>query len=371
MSRLVLVTGGAGFIGSHVVDRLLARGDRVRIFDSLAAPVHDGTIPPYVPADAEFIRGDVRDAHALRRALDGVTAVVHLAAYQDYLTDFSTFCAVNGVGTSLLYELIVRDRLPVAKVVVASSQAVMGEGAYACPEHGAVAPDMRTESQLAAGQWDLRCSRCGAALSSLPTDETFANPQNIYAISKHLQERLAVQLGRRYGIPSVALRYSIVQGPRQSFRNTYSGACRIFALAYHFDRQPTIYEDGLQTRDFVNVHDAVRATLLALDDPRLDAAVLNVGGGRAYTIREFAEIVAREFGVPCRPVLNGDFRYGDTRHILSDISRLGALGWAPERHAAESVREYVQWLRQEPGVVDHAPAAVAVMRAAGVVRGGR
>jgi dTDP-L-rhamnose 4-epimerase len=365
----VLVTGGAGFIGSHTVDRLVERGYEVRVLDSLERPVHQSDAPPaWLSRSAEFVRGDVTRREDLLAALEGVEAVFHLAAYQDYLPDFSRFFRVNAAGTALLYELVVERRLPVRKIVVASSQAVYGEGRHRCPDGRIVYPSMRPEEQLRRGAFELRCPETGAPTQWLPTDESRVNPQNPYALSKHAQEQIAIQLGRRYEIPSVAMRYSIVQGPRQSFTNAYSGACRVFCLAMHLGRVPPIYEDGRQVRDFVNIHDVVDANLLALEDPRADYRVLNVGGGRPYRVLEFAEIAARAFGREVELAPGGSYRFGDTRHIVSDVAQLRGLGWEPRRTAEDSVAEYRDWLRGLSGVDDVLARAEARMRELGVVR---
>ena len=275
----ILITGGAGFIGSHTADALIAKGHQVRLLDNLQQPVHLKGKPAYLAREAEFIYGDVRDRQVLAYALQDVDAVYHFAAYQDYLPDFSTYFDVNSVGTARIYELIVERKLPIQRVVVASSQAVLGEGLYECGAHGRTVPDIRLEQQLRRGDWEHHCAQCGAVMKPLPTPESSINPQNQYALSKHSTESIAVHLGRRYGIPSVAMRYSIVQGPRQSFYNAYSGAMRIFALHLYFNRPPVIYEDGGQLRDYVNVQDVVAANLLVLDDARADHQVFNVGGG--------------------------------------------------------------------------------------------
>jgi dTDP-L-rhamnose 4-epimerase len=341
----ILVTGGAGFIGSHTVDALLARGDTVRVLDALRPPVHlDGRWPAELSQDIERLHGDVREKKVWETALEGVDAVLHFAAYQDYLPDFGTFFATNTVGTALLYEVIVERRFPVRKVVVASSQAVYGEGRYRCSQDGEVYPGMRREEQLRQGMWEILCPHCGGELTPEPTDECRVHPQNAYGVSKYSQEQLALTLGRRYGIPTVAMRYSIVQGARQSIYNAYSGACRIFCTAVRAGRRPVVYEDGRQLRDFVNIHDVVAANLLVLDDPRADDEVFNVGGPKVWTVLEFAEVVIRCAGVNLSPVIPGEYRFGDTRHIVSDCTKLRALGWEPRRMAEESIREYLAWL---------------------------
>lgn len=343
----VLITGGAGFIGSHTADALLREGYQVRVLDSLEEPVHPGHAKPaYLDPRIEFIKGDVRNEAVLLDALRGSDYVYHLAAFQDYLPTFSRFFDVNVTSTALIYELIVREKLPVKKVIVASSQAALGEGLYHDAKGKAVLPDIRPTEQLERGVWDVQAPKgFSGPLQWQPTDETVANPQNQYGLSKIAEERVALSLGKRYGIPSVAMRYSIVQGPRQSFYNAYSGACRVFCLSFHLGREPMIYEDGQQVRDFVNVQDVVDANLLVLRDERANYEMFNVGGDKAHTVASFATVVAEVFGAkgykaePC-----GKFRFGDTRHICSDVSKLKSLGWKPTRTVHESVEAYKAWL---------------------------
>jgi len=248
----VLVTGGAGFIGSHTVDRLLEKGFDVVVLDNLTNPIHHGgQIPSYLPVDhLHFIRGDVRDKEVVKSALEDVSIIFHFAAYQDYLPDFSKFFHVNSVGTALIYELIVEYSLPIKKIIVASSQAVMGEGQYKCEEHGYFKPNLRKENDLKKGLWNIKCPHCDRIAAYHLSDESVINPNNQYAMSKYSQEQIAINMGRQHKIPSVALRYSIVQGPRQSFSNAYSGAMRIFSLSLYHKHAPIIYEDGEQVRDF-------------------------------------------------------------------------------------------------------------------------
>ena len=373
MSRRILVTGGAGFIGSHTVDMLVARGDQVRVLDALLAPVHEaGKWPTYLSPHVERVHGHVEDPTTLRAALEGVDVVVHLAAYQDYLPNFSRFFHVNAGGTALLYELLVaetalRDR--VKRVVVATSQAVFGEGRYECPTHGVRFPGQRPLAQLEARDWDPRCEECHSPMATRPT---FADdpprPHNQYGISKLTQELIALNLGARYGIPTVAMRYSITQGPRQSFTNPYSGALRIFVQRVLHGRQPMVYEDGQQLRDFVTVWDVARANLLAIDDPRTDYTALNVGGGRAITVLDYAQVVSRALGRPVTPELPGRFRVGDTRHINSDISVLTQLGWRPEHTLEEAAASYAEWAQAQPGFGDYTDSGLKTMTDQGVVR---
>jgi dTDP-L-rhamnose 4-epimerase len=364
----ILVTGGAGFIGSHTCDRLLSLGHDVVVLDALMPPVHRGGKPAYLSPGVEFFQGDVRNRELLLNLLRRVDAVFHLAAYQDYLTDFARFSEVNVVSTSLLYEIIVAERLELDRVVVASSQAAMGEGLYLCPRDGEIVPGMRTEALLSAGQWDIPCPECGGTLETQGTPERITNPQNAYGMSKLGEEMVALNLGRRYGIPTVALRYSIVQGPRQSVFNAYSGACRIFCLHYLQGLAPTLYEDGGSIRDYVNIDDVVDANLLVLQDPRAVGRVFNVGGGAPVSTREFADIVRSQYGSMQPGKVTGEYRFGDTRHILSDISAIQALGWTPRRTPAESVASYASWLERMDGLDDVLIEANARMRKLGVIR---
>ena len=367
----ILVTGGAGFIGSHTCDRLLSLGHEVVVLDALTQPVHRNGRPAYLSPEVDFYLGDTRNRDLVGNLLRRVDAVYHFAAHQDYMPDFSRFSDVNVVSTALLYEIIVAERLDLARVVVASSQAAMGEGLYQCAVDGEQVPGMRPEYTLAAGQWDIPCPECGGALDMQATPERISNPQNAYGISKLSEEMVAINLGRRYGIPTVALRYSIVQGPRQSVYNAYSGACRIFCLSYLQGQAPTLYEDGGAIRDYVNIDDVVDANILVLEDDRAAGRVFNVGGGTAVTAREFADIVRRQYGSELPAVVTGEFRFGDTRHIISDISALQELGWKPKRSPDESVAAYAKWLAGLEGLDGVLVEASARMRALGVVRKAR
>src|SRR5215470_1667299 len=364
----VLVTGGAGFIGSHTCDRLLALGHDVIVLDALTPPVHRNGRPAYLSPGADFYEGDVRNRDLVANLLRRVDAVYHFAAHQDYLPEFSRFSDVNVVSTALLYEIIVAERLDLARVVVASSQSAMGEGLYRCPTDGEQLPGMRPEKALAAGQWDIPCPVCGGPLEMQATPERISNPQNAYGMSKLGEEMVAVNLGRRYGIPTVALRYSIVQGPRQSVYNAYSGACRIFSLHYLQGLAPILYEDGQAIRDYVNIDDVIDANLLVFEDQRAVGRVFNVGGGVPVTTSQFAGTVMRHYGSAEPAMVTGEYRFGDTRHILSDISALRALGWEPRRSPADSVAAYAAWLEDMPGLEDVLLEANARMRSLGVVR---
>ncbi len=363
----VLVTGGAGFIGGHLVDRLLREGFEVRILDSLEPKVHPKGLPEYVPASAEFIRGDVTDRGTMLLALQGVDVVSHHAAYQDYMPDFSRFLAVNAASTALLYELIVAERLPVKKVIVASSQAVYGEGQYRCREHDDFQPRPRPPRQLQSGEWEVVCPFCGKPSQPLPLEERFNNPYNQYAVSKLAQEKTALGLGWLHGIPTVALRYSITQGKRQSLYNHYSGVCRIFCARALQGRPLDLYEDGLQTRDFVHVDDVVEANMLVLDKDEANGEAFNVGGGRGTTILEYAGKVLDRVPSLAGFAVSGEYRRGDNRHSVSNIDKLCALGWRAKRGLDDILEDFLEWVESTGGVPARLPDAPAAMRMAGVL----
>lgn len=366
----VLVTGGAGFIGSHLVDGLLEKGYEVTILDSLEKPVHTRGKPDYIPKEVRFILGDVRNREDVDKALQGTDAVFHLAAYQDYLPDFSKFFHINTVGTALLFELIVEKKYPIKRFILASSQAVYGEGKYHCPNHGVVYPPPRSLGQLMRREWEIKCPTCGSEMTPQLTDESVVNPHNQYAISKYTQELIALNLGKRYDIPTVVLRYSITQGPRQSFFNAYSGICRIFCTSFLSGQRPVIYEDGQQLRDYVYIDDVTKANLLVLEEDEANDQIFSVGGGRQTTVVEYAHFVASKLGQDFEVELSGRFRLGDTRHIISDISKLKSLGWEPVVPVEQIIEKYLQWLQTQPNIKDYYAAAERIMEQREVIRTG-
>ena len=341
----------------------------MRILDSLEPPVHrERQRPDYVPEDVELIIGDVRNASDMAKALSGVDAVFHLAAYQGFLPDFSRFAYVNDVSTALLYEIIVNSRLPVSKVVVASSQAVYGEAKYECAAHGVQYPPPRPLEQLQSGVWDIKCTTCGDDLRPIPTDEAKVNPHNQYAVSKYCQELYSLALGKRFDIPTVALRYSITQGPRQSFRNAYSGILRIFAIRLLNGLSPIIYEDGKQLRDYVYVRDVAAANLAVLESDAANYEVYNVGGSQVLSVFEYANLLLRVVDRDITLQIPGEFRFGDTRHVVSDISKLRSLGWDPRTAIDEIAAEYVRWARAQSETRDYFAEAHEVMKEARAIR---
>lgn len=344
MAKKILITGGAGFIGSHTADALVKIGYKIRILDNLKPPVHTGRWPNYVLGKGyELIRGDVSKKSDLRKVLRGVNYVYHFAAYQDQRPDFSKFFRTNTLSAALLYEIIVEEKLPIKKIILASSQFVYGDGQYQCPHNKKIFyPELRTLKQLENKQWNILCpNRNPAKLISFKEDQEL-NPTNSYGLSKAALEKLALRLGKTYNIPTVILRYSIVQGSRQSPHNLYSGALRIFITQALAVEPITVYEDGCQLRDFVNIKDVVRANLLVFENPKANFEIFNVGGGRAYKILDFAKKV-KKITKSISPIVIGGFRRTDTRHAISFISKIKKLGWRPLRTPIDSIKEYLSW----------------------------
>src|SRR3954447_2540015 len=363
-----LVTGGAGLIGSTLVDLLLREGWSVRILDNLEPQTHRLGKPVWVPAASEFRQGDLRDAGTVRAALDGIDVVFHQGAYGGYMPEMAKYVHVNSFGTAQLLEIIRDERLPVRKVIVASSQAVYQEGAAACPEHGLVFPPTRAVAQLQQGDFAVHCPRCDAVTASVPTPEQAPiGGETVYAITKVDQERLTLAWGRQTGIPTVALRYSCTYGPRQSIFNPYTGVIAIFATRILNDQAPILYEDGEQTRDMCVVEDIARANLLAATSDALDGLPVSVGSGVATTVGEMARLVGEALGRPIEPLARGEFRPGEIRYLTSDISRARTAGYEPRVDLAEGIRRYVEWISAQGDVRDYFAAAEVMLRSKRIV----
>jgi len=293
----------------------------------------------------EFIRGDVTSYSDWEAALDGVDVVSHQAAYQDYVPDFSQFMRVNVVGTALLFQAIAAKNLPVRKVVVASSQAVYGEGQYSCQTHHLFLPQARSLEDLQRGAWEVRCPQCGAPATPELLNENHPLPLSPYGISKYAQETTAMRLAAYLQIPCVALRYSITQGPRQSLFNQYSGIARIFTLKLLRGEPPVAFEDGLMQRDYVHVLDVVEANWLVTHSNRADGEMFNVGSGAPTTVLEYAKRLAEKLNIPIQPVVPGIYRRGDARHSVSSIEELKGLGWRPRRSLDDILEDFLGWVK--------------------------
>jgi dTDP-L-rhamnose 4-epimerase len=372
MSMRVLVTGGAGFIGSYVVELLLAQGFEVRVFDSLVEQVHLGAGPRYVAPGAEFILGDVRDRDALAAALHGVDRIVHLAAevgVGQSMYEIARYVGANTMGTANLLDILANTGNPVPRIVVASSMSVYGEGLYSCAEHGRIYPGLRSDEQLTQRQWDPVCSQCGLTLVPLPTAEDKPlQPTSIYAISKMDQELLCLSYGAAYGVGVTALRYFNAYGPRQAISNPYTGVAAIFSGRLLNGGPPLVFEDGGQMRDLIHVQDVARATVLALNTPEAAGAAINVGVGQPMTINDVARTLATKLGLDIGPELTGKFRSGDIRHCWANTAKAEALlGFKPQIDFADGMAELVEWLRTQPEV-DHVDEMRAELEQRGLSR---
>jgi len=366
----VLITGGAGFIGSHLVDELVAAGYEVTVIDSLEPQVHgpNRTPPPYLNPKARTVWADLAtEPDVLDRLLPEVDAVVHLAALVGVgqsMYEVARYVRTNTLGTATLLEKLIRQRDRIRKLVVASSMAVYGEGAYVCPNCGPVYPPGRTEAQLAARDWEIRCPACAAVLEPRPTPEDKPlRPESVYAVTKRDQEELALTVGRAYRIPTVALRFFNVYGPRQALSNPYTGVAAIFSARLLNGRAPVVYEDGRQTRDFVHVRDVVRACRLALERDGADYEAVNVGTGRPISVLEVASTLAWALGRPLKAEITGRYRAGDIRHCYADITRARRLlGYEPEVTFEAGMAELAAWVTTQAAQDRWAEAAAELER---------
>ena len=367
--KRALVTGGAGLIGSHIVDLLLHEGWTVRILDNLEPQTHKHGKPEWVNASAEFRQGNVQDAETILSALQDIDVIFHEAAYGGYMPEMAKYVLVNSFGTAQMLELIRDHELPIRKVVVASSQAVYSEGAAKCPEHGAVVPLLRPAEQLRSGDFSVHCPVCGRATSSLPTPETTpGGGETVYALTKVDQERLVLLWGKQTGIPTVALRYSCTYGPRQSLFNPYTGVIAIFCTRLLNHQPPIMYEDGGQTRDLCFVEDIARANLMVAATDALDGLPVNVGSGRATSVRDLAGIIAAQLGVDLAPLARGEFRPGEIRSLISDISRIRTIGYEPQTSIEQGIARYVAWIKTQGSIEDYFSRAEAGLRSKGIVQ---
>lgn len=347
----MLVTGGAGFIGSHLVDALVAAGFSVRVLDTMRRSRGDGALQPWMNKKAEYREGDVRNKKDWTDALKRVSSVIHLAGYIDDHTDFSTYITVNAASTALLYEVIAEKKYPIKKIIVASSQAVYGEGKYRCGRHGIVYPSPRPEEQMRRKEWEIRCPVGGEPVEPLAAEEGDSlNPMTPYGISKKTAEEILFNLSGRLGIPSVAARFTIVQGTHQARRPCASGALQQFTLRALAGNPIILYEDGRQLRDFVDVRDVASALLLLCASSRADFQVFNIGSGSATLICDFAKTVSHLAGAEFRPDLPGVYRAGAPRHAIADISKMKKLGWHPRYAIEDTVAEYIAWMKKHSAV---------------------
>ena len=353
----ILVTGGAGFIGSHTVDALLSKGHEVRVYDNLDPQVHGARtsgfkLPDYFDARAEFIYGDVRDRQALKSALEGVEGIFHLAAavgVSQSMYEVQKYVEANTLGAAVLLDLLVNHKHQVQKVVVASSMSIYGEGQYLCEQHGDVFPSLRSEGQLKARDWEMRCPYCSETVNPVPTSEAKPLfPTSIYAITKRDHEEMFLTIGRAYNIPTTALRYFNAYGPRQALSNPYTGVAAIFSSRFLNQKEPIVFEDGRQSRDFIHVSDIGQANLLAFEREAANYEVFNVGSGAQTSILDVAELLGKLLAPGINLQVVGQFRQGDIRHCFADISKIrDRLDFSPRVDLKDGIGELVDWVRNQ------------------------
>ena len=353
MSKQILITGGAGFVGSHLADGLLKAGHSVRVLDCLTPQVHGDSLPDYLSRDVELVVGDMRDSGTVRQALTGVDVVYHFAAavgVGQSMYEISRYMSINTQGTAELLQAMLDLRLTPEKLVVASSMSIYGEGSYVCARCGANAnPPVRTNAQLRSGRWDMQCTLCEGTLKPVPTNEQKPGALNsVYALSKRDQEELCLIYGRTYGIPVTALRFFNIYGTRQALSNPYTGVAAIFAARLMNGQPPMVFEDGQQMRDFVSVYDIVRANMLAMESKASDGEVINIGCGKPITILQVAQFLAKSLGKDIAPVVTQKYRAGDIRHCYADLTKArNLLGHEPRVTHDEGFKELAEWLAEQ------------------------
>jgi len=354
MGKKILVTGGAGFIGSHLVDKLIELGYEVVVFDNLEPQVHgDGQkTPEYLNKECEFIKRDIRNRDELKKGLKSREIVFHQAAavgVGQSMYEINKYTEVNILGTSNLLDILANENHRVEKLIIASSMSVYGEGKYSCVNCGVVYPKLRSLSQLKEGEWEMRCPSCNQEVQSLPTDEEKPlHPTSVYSISKRDQEEMCLTIGRAYRIPTVALRYFNVYGPRQALSNPYTGVAAIFSSRILNNHPPCIFEDGGQSRDFTHVSDIVQANLLAMESDDADYEVFNVGTGRPLTVLNIAEALIKSLSSSVDMNIVRKYREGDIRHCYADISKIrDQLGFQPKVKFEKGISEFIGWVRGE------------------------
>ncbi|MFH0714664.1 MAG: SDR family NAD(P)-dependent oxidoreductase [Candidatus Diapherotrites archaeon] len=370
-TKKVLVTGGAGFIASHLVDALVEKGHEVKVLDNLEPQVHEGKKPEYLNAKAEYIWGDVRKPEDLKKALQGAEVVFHEAAavgVGQSMYQIRNYIETNTQGTANLLDFLANEKHSVEKVIVAASMSSYGEGAHECETCGGQEVETRSEERLREKKFEHACPQCGKELKAIPTPETKRqNSTSIYAQSKKHQEEMVLLVGKTYGIPTVALRYFNVFGPRQSLSNPYTGVAAIFLSRVKNNNAPVIYEDGMQMRDFISVHDIVQANLLAMEQKSANFESFNVGSGKPYSVKEIAQTIIALNNAKLEPKITFEPRKGDIRHCFANISKIKSrLGFEPKVSFEAGMKELMQWSKNVQAK-DRFEAAARELKSKGLV----
>ena len=374
----ILITGGAGFIGTHLSRSLLQQGHSLTILDNFLPQVHGGNrdVAPDLRGHVRLIPGDVADESAWAQALPGAECVVHLAAETgtgQSMYEVARYERVNGRGTALLYDALAKNpRHGVRRIVVASSRSIYGEGAYRCAQHGFVYPQPRSSEEKRAGNFDPLCPVCNGEIQPAPTPETAPlDSQSFYALSKQMQEQMVMLFGRVLGIASVAVRYQNVYGPGQSLRNPYTGILAVFSNLARLGETIQIFEDGQESRDFVYVDDVVRATAQAATADIPGTAIANVGSNARTSVLEVAERINAYYGNKSEMKITGAFREGDIRHGVADLTLSAKiLGYAPKWNFADGLQKFLDWAGESEPSSEGYERSLAEMAERGLMRGG-
>lgn len=377
MVKKILITGGAGFIGSHLVDKLIEeKGHDVTVLDILEEQVHGKIhgLPKYLNKETNFIQGSVTDYKILEDLVQKNNVIYHLAAMVGVgqsMYQVKKYVNHNILGTANLLDILANSEHNVEKLIIASSNTIYGEGKAKCDKCGIVFPKFRTPEQLKKRDWELNCPECGLKATPLLTDEnTPFDSSSIYALSKKTQEEMGLLICDTYNINTTILRFFLVYGTRQSLSNPYTGVCAIFSSRLLNDKPPIVFEDGLQSRDFVNVNDVCQSLILALEKKAAKGEVFNVASGMPITIKEVAEIITKKINPKLKPIYNNQYRIGDVRHCLADISKIkNKLGYKPKVNFRESIDEVIEWIKPQVGKVqDYSQKALDELKEKGLLK---
>tara|TARA_Y100000590_G_scaffold86011_1_gene96296 strand:+ start:7452 stop:8564 length:1113 start_codon:yes stop_codon:yes gene_type:complete len=364
-----LVTGGAGLIGSHIVDKLIEQGHEVTILDNLDSQTHPKGKPSWIPKEARFIEGDVNNYDDVKKALDGVDAISHQAAFGGFTNSISYYFDINTTGTAKIFEVIREEKININKFIIASSQAIFGEGLYRSDKMGNFHPETRSLEQLKEGRWEVLCPENGTEATPVPFSENL-EPYGVspYALSKYFEEMIGLAFGETYDIPVATLRYAVTYGPRQSIFNPYTGIFSIFSSMIVNDLPPLIFEDGKQTRDFIYVEDVADANIVLLNSNLNSQEPFNVGTGKGTKVIDLANALCKELSQSVKPKLSNEFRYGDSRHFVHNSEKLRSYGWEPKHTIDNGIKKYTEWFKTQENVETTFPTASEGLRDLGIIQ---
>lgn len=372
----ILITGGAGFIGSRLCEKLYDKGYNITVLDNLSSQIHgdsESTLFSKIKDKCTFIKGDVRSKKDWKIALQGQEIVVHLAAETgtgQSMYEIEKYNEVNIMGTSHFLEILANSTHSVQKMIVASSRAIYGEGKYSCKSHGEQYPLPRKEKDMSKGDFNPKCNICNSDLDLLATDEkSKIHPSSIYGINKYQQEQMVLLIGESLGIPSVSFRYQNVYGPGQSLSNPYTGILSIFSTRILNGNNLDIYEDGLESRDFVFIEDVVDATILGIEKEEANGQIFNVGSGTATTVKEVAELLNQFYNTNVNISISEKFRIGDIRHNYADLTKVNnLLGFTPKYNFQEGLLEFVNWVKTQEIQEDKYEKSVQELKQKGLMK---